>query len=603
MKPKGGYFGKILEVNLANKTAKPKEISDEIYRKYIGGSGLGAFFLWNSLKAKANPLAPDAPILFGLGPLNGTYCTAPRMSVVFKSPHTGFFGDSQVGGSFSNELKWAGWDGILVTGKSRLPVYLDIDNDKVEFKDARPIWGKDTNATEQAIITELKDQDVKVASIGPAGEHQVSYGCIIVDRFRAAGRCGGGAVMGSKNLKAIAVKGTKVVPIVQDEPFMKAAKAAYKLGAEKEAWQNIKRWGTAGLLELKNWGTGSLVTRNYQTTWYPDIAQIGAEEAERRVWKRHTSCPNCPVHCMKIGVVRWGPYAGLVAEGPEYETGTMLGSNCDIAELGGLLKAIEACDALGLDTITMGNVIGFTMELIDRSIITHADLDGVKLEWGDVPATLELIKRTATKKGKPGQLLALGAKRMAEKIGKDADFYAIHVKGLELAAHDPRGDKPRGVSYSFGPTGGDHHSGDNAPTAARWGMINSLVMCTFVAGYPWGPQTPGIFTNMLNPLCGWDMKDEEFWDTAKRVITLERCFNVREGMSRKDDVLPKRLMTEKLPEGPKKGAVVTPEEMKKMQDDFYKYYGWDDNGIPTTETLKKLGLEFADAQIKPLRKA
>jgi aldehyde:ferredoxin oxidoreductase len=267
------------------------------------------------------------------------------------------------------------------------------------------------------------------------------------------------------------------------------------------------------------------------------------------------------------------------------------------------LKAIEACDALGLDTITMGNVLGFAMELIDRSLITHADLDNVKLEWGDVPAMLELIKRTAYKKGKAGQLFALGVKRMAVKIGKDADFYAIHVKGLELAAHDPRGDKPRGISYAFGPTGGDHHSGDSAPTAARWAMINSLVMCTFVAGYPWGPQTPPIFTNMLNPLCGWNMKDEEFWDAAKRIITLERCFNVREGISRKDDVLPKRLMTEKLPDGPKKGAVVTAEEMKKMQDDFYKFYGWDDNGIPTAETLKKLNLEFAEAQIKPFRKA
>jgi aldehyde:ferredoxin oxidoreductase len=603
MVPKGGYFGKVLEVNLTNKTAKPREISDETYRKYIGGSGLGAFFLFNSLKAKANPLAPEAPIFFGVGPLNGTYCTAPRMSVVFKSPHTGIYGDSQVGGSFSNELKWAGWDGILITGKSRLPVYLYIDNDKVEFKDARPIWGKDTYATDQAILTELKDQDVKVACIGPAGENQVTYAAIIVDRFRAAGRTGGGAVMGSKNLKAIAVKGTKVVPIAQDEPFMKAAKASYKLALEKESWQNVRRWGTAGLLESYMWGMGSLVTRNYQTTWYPDIVQIGSEEAERRFWKRHTSCPNCSVHCMKIGVVRWGPYAGLVAEGPEYESGTMLGSNLDIAELGGLMKGIEACDALGLDNISMGNIIGFAMELVDRSIITHADLDNIKLEWGDVPAMVELIKRTAYKKGKAGQLLSLGVKRMAEKIGKDADYYAIHVKGLELAAHDPRGNKARGGSYSLAPTGGCHHSGDNPPTAARWAMINSLVMCTFVAGYPWGPETPPIFTNMLNPLCGWNMKDEEFWDTAKRIVTLERCFNVREGISRKDDVLPKRLMTEKLPDGPKKGAVVTAEEMKKMQDDHYKFYGWDDNGIPTAETLKKLNLEFAEAQIKPFRKA
>ena len=388
-------------------------------------------------------------------------------------------------------------------------------------------------------------------------------------------------------------KARKVVIFMNNCHLGQAAKNAKKLALDLEGWQGIKRWGTSGLLELKNWISGSLVTKNYQTTWYPDIEDIGGEEASRVFWQRHVACPHCPVHCMKMGVIRGGKYSGLIAEGPEYETGTMLGSNCGVVDFDVYMKTIEMCDALGLDTISMGNVIGYTMELIDRQLITYKDLDGVELEWGETDAIVEMIKKVAHKDGEGGKLLALGTKKMGEKIGKGADFYAIHVKGQELAAHDPRGDKARGYSYALGQRGGCHHEGTNPKKHAQWAMLNSLVMCSFVGGYPWGKQTPGIFTAMLNPLCGWNMTDDEYWTTGKRIISLERCFNAREGISRKDDFLPKRLMTEKLPEGPKKGAVVSQAEMKKMQDEYYAYFGWDDNGIPTEETLKELGLEFA----------
>jgi aldehyde:ferredoxin oxidoreductase len=248
---------------------------------------------------------------------------------------------------------------------------------------------------------------------------------------------------------------------------------------------------------------------------------------------------------------------------------------------------------MGVDTISMGNVLGYTMELIERGILSHKDVDGVKLEWGDSEAMVEMIRKVAHKEGKGGKLLALGVKQMGEKIGKGADYYAIHVKGQELAAHDPRGDKGRGYSYALGQRGGCHHEGTNPKKHAQWAMLNSLVMCSFVGGYPWGKYTPDVFTAMLNPLCGWNMTAEEYWTTGKRIITLERSYNRREaGVSRKDDVLPKRLMTEKLPEGPKKGAVVSPEEMKKMQDEYYAYFSWGDDGLPTKETLKNLGLEF-----------
>ena len=592
--PKGGYFGKILEIDLSKKKFKTRSISEEMYRKYIGGSGMGAYFLFNELKAGVDPLSPDNFLFLGTGALNGTYCPSTRLSLAFKSPHTGIFGHSEVGGAFGNEIKWAGWDGILIKGKSSQPVWLSINNDRVEFKDAtKTLWGKDTHNTVEGIHEELKDPEVRTIVIGPAGENQVSYSCLVVDRFRAAGRSGAGCLFGSKNLKAIALKGTGYVPVASADQFHDAAKKAKKLAIDLEAWQGIKRWGTAGLLELKHYVSGSLVTRNYQTTYYPDIVEIGGEQAGREFWKRHVSCPNCPVHCMKLGVVRGGDYSGLIAEGPEYETGVMLGSNCDVVDFDSYLKSIEMCDAMGVDAISMGNVLGYTMELIDRGILTPQDIDNVALEWGEAEAMVEMIDRTCHKKGKGGKLLALGVKRMGDKIGKGADFYAIHVKGQELAAHDPRGDKARGYSYALGQRGGCHHEGTNPKKHAQWAMLNSLVMCSFVGGYPWGKQTPEIFTAMLNPLCGWNMSGEEYWTTGKRIITLERCFNAREGIARKDDVLPKRLMTEKLPEGPKKDAVVSPEEMKKMQDEYYAYFEWGDDGLPTTQTLKKLGLEFA----------
>lgn len=592
--PNGGCFGKILEIDLSSQKTKVRSVSDETYRAYMGGSGLGAFLLYTELQAGTDPLSPESFIFFAAGPLNGTYCPSTRLSIAFKSPHTGIFGHSEVGGAIANEIKWAGWDAILVRGRSPKPVWLSIRNDQVQFNDAGPLWGKDTFSTNDALLAALKDDEFKTIVIGPGGENQVFYSCMIVDRFRAAGRSGGGAVMGSKNLKGIAVKGTGFVPVAQKDKFHAAAKNAKKLAVDLEAWQGIKRWGTAGLIELKNYGTGSLVTRNFQTTWYPDVVEIGAEEANRNFWKRHVACPNCPVHCMKVGVIRGGDYDGLIAEGPEYETGVMLGSNCGVADFDAYMKAIESCDALGLDAISMGNVLGYTMELMDRGILTPADMGGMKLAWGDAEAMIDMIDKVAKKEGQAGQFLSLGVKRMGEKIGKGADYYAIHCKGQEIAAHDPRGDKPRGVSYALGQRGGCHHEGTSPKGHAQWAMLNSLVMCSFVGGYPWGKQTPGIFTAMLNPLLGWNMTGEEYWTAGKRIITLERAYNHREmGIDRKDDFLPKRLRTEKLPEGPKKDAVVTEAEMKKMQDEYYAYFGWDDNGLPGKEALKAYGLDFA----------
>ena len=587
--PKGGHFGRVLEVDLTTQTYKTLAIDEDTCRRYIGGAGLGCYLLFQRLKPKHDPMAADSPIFMGAGPLSGTACASTRCSFVNKSPYTGRLSHAEVGSFIGNELKWAGWDGILISGQSPKPVYLYVRNDTVEFKDAGKLWGKDTHVTEETILEEVKDPYVKVASIGPGGENQVGYAAVMVERFRAAARTGTGALMGDKKLKAIALRGTRYVPVVDREAFNKAAEANKQFSIKKEGWQGLKRWGTAGLLEFKNHVTGSLITKNFQTTWYPDVEEIGAEEANRRFWKKHSACYNCPNHCMKLGVIRGGDYDGLIAEGPEYETGGLLGSNLGLADFDLMMAAIELCDAMGLDSISTGGCIGFAMEAFQRGLLTADKFDGMTLEWGDGEAVIELVRKIAYKEGQAGQFLAQGVSAMAKELGGNAADFACVVKGKEMAAHDPRGDKPRGVSYAMGTCGGDHHEGNSPAGQAQRCLHNSLVICSFVGGY-WSPQ---MFVDMLNPLCGWDMDEAELMATGRRIRTLERCFNVREGTSRKDDTLPKRMLTEPLPEGPKKGAVFSPDEMKKVQDDYYAYFGWDDNGIPTEKALKELGLEFA----------
>lgn len=593
--PKGGYFGKMLEIDLATGKTSTRTMDEQIYKDYIGGYGLGAHLLYKELPPKTDPLSPKNVFLILPGPFNGTACPSTRLTMCFKSPHTGIFAHTEVGGNAGNEFKWTGWDGFIIKGKAPKPSYLVIHNDKVELRDASKLWGKDTFETDEAIKAELKDDEFKTIVIGPAGENQVYYACMIVDRFRAAGRSGGGAMMGSKNLKAIAVKGTRAVPVANVDNFNKFAAEAKDMCCNVEAWQGVKRWGTAGLMEFANFKAGSLVALNYQTSWYPDVEMIGAEEAARTFWKRHTACPNCPMHCMKLGVVRTGgKYDGLIAEGPEYETGVMMGTNLGLTDFDAYMKSIEECDAQGLDTISTGNVIGFAMELAERGLLKPEDLDGLKLVWGDAEAAIGLVRKIARKQGKAGALLSLGVKRIADKLGGDAHKYAVHCKGQELAAHDPRGFKPRGVSYAMGQLGGDHHEGNTPQGQSVFAFCSSAVTCTLATSTPWAKRNPGIICDMLNSLCGWNMKDEDYWAAGKRIITAARVFNIREGnISRKDDVLPVRLTTEPLPEGPKQGQVFTAEDTKKMQDDYYAYYGWDANGIPTPETLKSLKLDYA----------
>jgi aldehyde:ferredoxin oxidoreductase len=600
---KGGCFGKILEIDLSSRTYKARPLSDDLVQKFIGGRGLGAYYAVTEYKAGKNPLDEDAFIFVGPGPLNGTACPSTRTSFVNKSPYTGLMGHAETGAHFGNEIKWAGWDGIYIKGRSRKPVWLKIENDTVEFKDASKMWGKDTEEAHEMILKEANDPYARTAVIGPAGENGIPFSCVIVERFRAAGRSGTGILMGDKKLKGISVRGTKyAVPVADNPKFLAAARDARERLIAKEAWQGIKRWGTGGLLELKHYVSGSLITKNFQTTWYPDIVKIGGEEAARRFWKRHVACNACPVHCLKLGVLRQGKYAGLIAEGPEYESGGLLGSNLGIKTMEEMLALIEYADALGLDNISTGGVLGFTTEALEKGLLKPADLDGLKPKWGDGDTYMAMMKKLAYREGKAGKLMSMGVAKMARKIGKRADAFANTVKGKEMAAHDPRGDKMRAYSYCMGTSGGDHHEGQGPKALAMTAMADSFCQCTFASMLCWGGDTDKVTVDMLNPLMGWNWTPENYWKTGKTICTLERVFNVREGISSKDDVLPRRMKTEKLPAGPKKGAIFTAEDEKKMHSETYGFFGWDEKGVPTEATLKAYGIDFLIDDVNAAKK-
>jgi aldehyde:ferredoxin oxidoreductase len=601
--PKGGNFGKVLEIDLSTQTYKTRPVSDEILQQYIGARGLGAYYAVTEYKAGKSPFDEDAFVFVGPGPLAGTMCVSPRTSIVNKNPYTGLLNHGECGAHLASEIKWAGWDGIYIKGRAKKPVWFSVVNDKVEFRDASKMWGKTTDDTHEMMIKEMKDSRIRSIVIGPAGENGVLYSCLIVERFRAAARSNAGSVFGDKKLKGFAIRGTKyAVPVVDNAKFLAAAQVAKDTNISDPGAGRRKVWGTASSLEANNFVLGSLIVKNFQTTWWPDIVKLGAEEAERTFWKRHVACTNCVTHCLKLGVLREGKYRGLIAEAPEYESGGLLGSNLGMKDFDQMTALIEACDAYGLDYISTGGVLGFTTEAVEKGALKPSDLDGLKPKWGDGDTYMKLIDKIAYKEGKAGKLLSQGVARMSKQIGKGTDAYANVVKGRELAAHDPRGDKSRFYTYCIGTNGGDHAEGASSRDLCQVAMNDSLCLCTFTSSGVWGASTDKVVTDMLNPLCGWNWKTDDYWLAAKRILTAERVFNVREGISAKDDRLPKRMYAEKLPAGPKKGVVFTEEDHKKSSTDAYKFLGWDEKGIPTEASLKAYGLDFLIADVNEAKK-
>jgi len=379
---KGGFFGKFLDINLTTGEVKTRTFDEAMGRRFMGGTGLASYYMYTEIPTGADPLGPENLLIIASGPLCGTQFPGARSSVNFKSPISGAFGNAFIGGTVAQEIKFAGWDMIIFRGKAPKPVYVDIKDDKVEIHDASALWGQDTHNAEENIKEELNDPYARILVIGPAGENMVKTACIISERFRAAGRGGGGAVMGSKNLKGLAVRGTKAVPIADPAKFHPVASDALRMSAVNDRNPGFRKYGTAQSMDQNNFVTGSLITRNFQTTWFPEITRIGAAQASSYFWQRHVGCMGCMISCMKFGVLRDSEkYKGMVAEGPEYESGGMLGPNLGISDFDGMMYLIEYCDAMGIDNIGTPNTVAFTVELLEKGILKPADLDGIDAKW------------------------------------------------------------------------------------------------------------------------------------------------------------------------------------------------------------------------------
>lgn len=593
-----GYYGKLLYIDLSSGKIEKRTISEEDLAKFIGGRGLGAKILWDQLKKPGiDPLSPENPLIFMTGPFSGfPVPSSSRTCVVTKSPitspvhssypHASTLTYSNMGGFFGPELKFAGYDGVVITGKANSLCYIVINDDKVEIRDAKKFKGMRTDIFDKKILEELKDRRYKTVYIGPAGENFVRYASILHTSARAAGRGGVGCIMGSKNLKAIAVKGTNQPSVAHHKKFLAAlekARLALRNSPSTKYWRD---YGTAGYI-VKSSDQGTETVRNFREGTFPEAYKIGAEAARRDVWIRDIACMYCPLACKKSGRTK-GKYGGIVHDGPEYETGTMLGSNLLISDMAGLLKIIYNVDDLGLDAISTGAVIGFLMEAYEKGMIDRKFLDGIELKWGSVDATLAIVDKIAYRDG-IGDLASKGVKALSQKIGQGSEKFAIHVKGLELAAHNIQANPPRALCYATANRGGCHLNGDSVEAQNFRAMIDSTGVCLFAA-MDKVYEEPII--SMLSAITGVEYDRAQFLKAGERVFNLEKLFNYCEGFRREDDWLPDRFFEDAFTIGPKKGAVLDRAKFRDMLTQYYKERGWDpETTKPTEAKLKELELD------------
>jgi aldehyde:ferredoxin oxidoreductase len=593
----------ILRINLANKDIRIEKITDNVLRKYIGGRGLGVKILYDELKAKVDPLKPENKLIFMTGPVEGTFIpTAGRFHVVTKSPLTGGIGDSNCGGDWGPELRFAGYEGIIIEGKSPRPVYLWIHNGSVEFKSATRLWGNGVWQTEDMIREDVGDKNAKIASIGPAGENLVLIAGIINRKHRAAGRAGVGAVMGSKNLKAIAVKGSRKVPIFDEVKLREAVKKAQQMIRENGVTgQSLPSLGTMVLVNVSN-ENGILPTRNFQTGYFANADGISGETLRDKYLKGQIGCWGCPIRCGRVTEVKTGQYK-VDGEGPEYESGWALSATCGIDNLEPVIKASNLCDDMGMDPISYGSTVACAMELFEKGKIPKSKLGKLDLRWGAADTLVDLVEMTARRKGF-GNEIADGSMRLAAKYL--APELAMQVKGLELPAYDPRGVQGHALGYATSNRGGCHLRAYMIAAEilglpekldrlaindkAKWvktfqdlfAVVDSLSICKF-ATFALGAKE---ITELTNHVTGWNWSPEDMMKAGERIYNLERMFINREGFAGKDDTLPTRFLETPMPDGASKGYTV---KLSDMISDYYRLRRWVD-GKPTPENVKELGI-------------
>jgi aldehyde:ferredoxin oxidoreductase len=602
------YTGRILHVDLSRREKHVEVVESDYLGMYLGGGGLAVRLLVDNTEPGCDPLSEENAITVAVGALSGTMvpCSG-KHAIAAKSPLTGFIGDSLSGSYWSHALRRAGYDAMVIKGKAAQPTYLFVDDEYVVFRDAEGLWGKGTFDTEEAVRTEIGDSNVRVACIGPAGERLVRYACVSNDRGRQAGRTGVGAVWGSKNLKAVAVRGTQPVTVAN---LAELNKLSTELSQRAQGVPTAKYrvTGTVGNVLTLN-RLGLLPTRNLRNSVFEAAEQISGEYMQSHYREKTVACSGCPIACEQVARVHKGPYDGARAS-VDYETLFALGPCCGIGEFPGIIKAAELCDRYGLDTMSTGVTIAWAMECYESGIFTQSDTDGLQLNFGNDAACIDLIERIAAREG-IGDLLAEGSKRASEKVGQGSEKFAMHSKGLELPGYEPRGLKTYALGLAVGTRGACHNrslayepdmKGQVDRLKAEKGrgkiamecedlaaVLDCLMLCKFIRGcfndfYEESVEFYRLAT-------GLDLTTDELKRVGERVSNLKKYFNVREGWSKKDDWLPPRILEEPLPDGDSQGTTLTAEELRLMIDDYYAVRGWTEDGLVPPEKLAELGLE------------
>ena len=609
-----GYMGKLIRAKLSEGKVEIEDLNMDDAHAYIGGAGLGTKMIYDEVPPSADPLGPENKIAFFTGPVTATkFPTSGRYEVCTKSPLTGVWADASSAGYWAVDFKKAGYDAIIAEGASDKPVYLWVSDDKVELRDASHLWGKDSYATQQAIKEELGDKRICVLCIGQAGEQKVLISAVMNDEGRAAGRAGVGAVMGSKNLKAIAVRGKKKVQLADSDIVGEMAKKFTQELSTNPLLEPMRTMGTAASMDTA-WVTGDIPVKNWQKgLWKEGCVKIGGKRMLDTILRPHKPCYACPIGCSRWVKIEEGPYK-MEGPGPEYETLGSFGSMLLNDDLESICHLNELCNSYGIDTISAGCAIAFAMEAYENGVITKEDTGGVELTWGNVDAIIEMTHQIGQAKGL-GKLLGQGVKRASEQLGKGTEKYAIHVKGMEVPMHDPRAFHSMAVTYATGPRGACHLHGaafiyDMGIIAPEYGatykggrfdkkgkgvnakaaqdqmsVINSLVVCQFCGL----GLAPFHIVHLLGATTGTLYRSKDIPLIADRISTLQRAFNVRCGVTAKDDILPERLLTPTT-EGSHAGKVAN---LEAQLVEFYAVRGWNKDGIPTKKKLAELGLEFA----------
>jgi aldehyde:ferredoxin oxidoreductase len=626
-----GYNGKILHVDLTKGTLEVEEPNEAFYRKYLGGSAMGMHYILRDMPKGADPLSPENVLTLMTGVTTGAAISGQsRLNANAKSPISGGIGDSQSGGFFPAELKFAGFDGIVIKGKSSKPVYLAIIDGNYELRDAAHLMGKKSGDVDDIIHKEV-DPKAEILQHGLGAENGVLFSSIVSMSNRHNGRTGMGLVMASKNLKAVVVRGTKKPALADSKALAALNKTGPKILPDNPDMPGLANDGTATVVAFNN-SIGTLPTRNYNEGQFEDFEAISGETMTATILKGRDTCYACVVRCKRVVEVKEGAYkVDPRYGGAEYETIGTFGSYCGVKDLAAINLANQICNEYAVDTIAAGATIAFAMECFEKGVITKEQTGGLELKFGDADAMLKALNAMVNAEGDFGRALSQGSERAAKIWGNGADEYLITVKGAEAPAHMPQAKRSLALIYAVNPFGADHQSSEHDPyyeegvadlnldrlkllglgdpqaaysltpekvrfaykTEAFYSMLDSAELCQFVFGPAWTLYGPAETVEMINAVTGWDITVDELVAVGERRLNLFRVFNAREGLGRKDDKLPKKFFKQLQGTGPTAGFALTHEEVDSAIDEYYKLAGWTNDGVPTAETLKKHDIEWA----------